>query len=100
MPDELFERATHHFSSALQNWATTPVPTSKGQAKMSLSNDVNKGIRYLQTSLNTRDTTETYYSPKGRSLEVKLPTIWTDEKAEVGTANQKKRRRKNIREEK
>jgi len=46
MPDELFERATHHFSSALQNWATTPVPTSKGQAKMSLSNDVNKGIRY------------------------------------------------------
>jgi hypothetical protein len=27
------------------------------------------------------------------SLEVKLPTIWTDEKAEVGRARDEKRRR-------
>ena len=35
------------------------------------------------------------------SLEVKLPTIWTDEKAEVGRVREeKKRRSKKIREEK
>ena len=39
------------------------------------------------------------------SLEVKLPTIWTDEKAEVGRAKEEKRReekrrRKKIRGEK
>ena len=35
------------------------------------------------------------------SLEVKLPTIWTDEKAEVGRVREeKRRRRKKIREEK
>ena len=33
------------------------------------------------------------------SLEVKLPTIWTDEKAEVGRVGEEKRRRKKIREE-
>jgi len=34
------------------------------------------------------------------SLEVKLPTIWIDEKAEVGRVKEEKRRRKKIREEK
>jgi hypothetical protein len=34
------------------------------------------------------------------SLEVKLPTIWTDEQAEVGRVREEKRRRKKIREEK
>jgi hypothetical protein len=34
------------------------------------------------------------------SLEVKLPAIWTDEKAEVGRGREEKRRRKKIREEK
>ena len=34
------------------------------------------------------------------SLEVKLPTIWTDGKAEVGSVREEKRRRKKIREEK
>jgi hypothetical protein len=34
------------------------------------------------------------------SLEVKLPTIWIDEKAEVGRIREEKRRRKKIREEK
>jgi hypothetical protein len=34
------------------------------------------------------------------SLEVKLPTIWTDDKAEVGRVREEKRRRKKIREEK
>jgi hypothetical protein len=34
------------------------------------------------------------------SLEVKLPTIWTDEKAEVGRVREEKRRSKMIREEK
>jgi len=34
------------------------------------------------------------------SLEVKLPTIWTDEKPEVGRVREEKRRRKKIREEK
>jgi len=34
------------------------------------------------------------------SLEVKLPTIWTDEKAELGRVREEKRRRKKIREEK
>ena len=34
------------------------------------------------------------------SLEVKLPTIWTDEKAEVGRVREEKKRRKKIREEK
>ena len=34
------------------------------------------------------------------SLEVKLPTIWIDEKAEVGRVREEKRRRKKIREEK
>ena len=34
------------------------------------------------------------------SLEVKLPIIWTDEKAEVGRVREEKRRRKKIREEK
>jgi hypothetical protein len=34
------------------------------------------------------------------SLEVKLPTIWTDEKVEVGRAREEKRRRKKIGEEK
>jgi hypothetical protein len=33
------------------------------------------------------------------SLEVKLPTIWTDEKAEVGRVREEKRSRKIIREE-
>ena len=34
------------------------------------------------------------------SLEVKLPTIWTDAKAEVGRVREEKRRREKIREEK
>ena len=34
------------------------------------------------------------------SLEVKLPTIWTDEKAEVGRVREEKISRKKIREEK
>ena len=34
------------------------------------------------------------------SLEVKLPTIWTDGKAEVGRVREDKRRRKKIKEEK
>ena len=34
------------------------------------------------------------------SLEVKLPTIWTDGKAEVGRVREEKRRRKKIREKK
>ena len=34
------------------------------------------------------------------SLEVKLPTIWTDGKAEVGRVSEEKRRRDKIREEK
>ena len=34
------------------------------------------------------------------SLEVKLPAIWTDGKAEVGRVKEEKRRRKKIREEK
>jgi hypothetical protein len=33
-------------------------------------------------------------------LEVKLPTIWTDEAAEVGRVREEKGRRKKIREEK
>jgi hypothetical protein len=33
-------------------------------------------------------------------LEFKLPTIWTDEKAEVERVREEKRRRKKIREEK
>jgi len=32
------------------------------------------------------------------SLEVKLPTIWTDGKAEVGRVREEKRRSKQIRE--
>jgi len=34
------------------------------------------------------------------SLEVKVPTIWTDGKAEVGRVRAEKRRREKIREEK
>ena len=34
------------------------------------------------------------------SLEVKLPTVWTDGKAEVGRVREEKRRRMKIREEK
>jgi hypothetical protein len=34
------------------------------------------------------------------SLKVKLPTIWTDGKAEVGRVIEEKRRREKIREEK
>jgi len=34
------------------------------------------------------------------SLEVKLPTTWTDEKAEVGRVREEKSRREKIREEK
>jgi hypothetical protein len=34
------------------------------------------------------------------SLEVKLPTIWTDEKAEVGRVREEKNRREKMREEK
>jgi hypothetical protein len=34
------------------------------------------------------------------SLEVKLPTIWTDGKAEVGRVKEEKSRREKIREEK
>ena len=34
------------------------------------------------------------------SLEVKLPTVWTDGKAEVGRVREEKRRREKIREEK
>ena len=34
------------------------------------------------------------------SLEVKLPTIWTDGKAEVGRVREEKGRREKIREEK
>jgi hypothetical protein len=32
----------------------------------------------------------------GGSLEVKLPTIWTDGKAEVGRVREEKRRREKI----
>jgi len=42
---------------------------------------------------------EKMYLTKG-SLEVKLPTIWTDGKADVGRVREEKRRRKKIREEK
>jgi hypothetical protein len=35
-----------------------------------------------------------------RSLEVKLPTIWTDEKAEMGRVSEEKGRRKKIKKEK
>jgi len=34
------------------------------------------------------------------SLEVKLPTVWTDGKAEVGRVREEKSRREKIREEK
>ena len=34
------------------------------------------------------------------SLEVKLPTIWTNGKAEAGKVREEKRRRKKIRKEK
>ena len=34
------------------------------------------------------------------SLEVKLPTIWTDGKAEVGRVREEKKRSQKIREEK
>ena len=34
------------------------------------------------------------------SLEVKLPTIWTDKKTEVGRVREEKSKRKNIRKEK
>ena len=34
------------------------------------------------------------------NLEVKLPTIWTDEKTEVGRVREEKSRRKKIRKEK
>jgi hypothetical protein len=34
------------------------------------------------------------------SLEVKLPTIWTDGKAEMGRAREEKKRRKKIKKEK
>jgi hypothetical protein len=34
------------------------------------------------------------------SLEVKLPTIWTDGKAEVGRVREEERKREKIREEK
>ena len=34
------------------------------------------------------------------SLEVKLPTVWTDEKAEVGRVSEEKERSEKIREEK
>ena len=34
------------------------------------------------------------------SLEVKLPTIWTDGKAEVGRVREEKKRSEKIREEK
>ena len=38
--------------------------------------------------------------PIRRKLEVKLPTIWTVGKAEVGRVREEKRRREKIREEK
>jgi len=34
------------------------------------------------------------------SLEVKLRTVWTDEKAQVGRVREEKRRREKIKEEK
>jgi len=34
------------------------------------------------------------------NLEVKLPTIWTDGKAQVGRVREEKRRRKKIKKEK
>jgi len=43
---------------------------------------------------------ETYVQFIERSLGVKLPTISTDGKAEVGRVREEKRRRKKIREEK
>ena len=44
--------------------------------------------------------THTDYDIDPRSLEVKLPTVWTDEKAEVGRDREEKRRRKKIKKEK
>ena len=41
-----------------------------------------------------------YFSIIEGSFEVKLPTIWTDGKAEVGRVREEKRRREKIREEK
>ena len=35
-----------------------------------------------------------------QSVEVKLPTVWTDGKAEVARVREEKGRRKNVREEK
>jgi len=40
------------------------------------------------------------YSVGEGSLEIKLPTIWTDGKAEVGRVREEKSRREKIREEK
>ena len=41
-----------------------------------------------------------FYTIIEGSLEVKLPTIWTDEKAEVGRVREEKSRREKMREEK
>ena len=52
------------------------------------------------------DTSNSQYSLKSiimtdqGSLEVKLPTIWTDGKAEVGRVREEKKRSEKIREEK
>ena len=51
-------------------------------------------------SKNPSGRSGSYSSMIEGSLEVKLPTIWTDEKAEVGRVREEKRSRKKIREEK
>ena len=60
------------------------------------------GINSIQISSNGGTkvlVTESLLIMAEGSLEVKLPTIWTDGKAEVGTVREEKKRSEDIREE-
>ena len=63
-------------------WAQTPIPIEHAERS---------GTKCVESSHNHRcETIE-------RSLEVKLPTIWTDGRAEVGRVREEKVRRKKFR---
>ena len=69
---------------------------------MRSSPSLNFGLCLLNIALSGHKTQTTVYRIDYMTegcLEVKLPAIWTDEKAEVGRVRAEKRRRKKIRKE-
>ena len=96
LPWELAESTTHklHLVRALQGHG--PKSRPQGLKALRCLHDFSRTL--LQHAASTVRNLFLSSFVEG-SLEVKLPTIWTDGKAEVGRVREEKRRREKIREE-